>query len=133
MASLRQSVTALRILRSSGVDATARRPKIEGSQWFAVARISLLIGGIPIDNIRNVSKNTSITLGRHFERFVSLQVKSGRFGTTSEVIRAALRLLEEDEAKLAALRSALTEGQQGGLVEDFNIEDVIAEAREHRD
>lgn len=73
------------------------------------------------------TKNTSISLGRHFEGFVRKQVTGGRFGTASEVIRAALRLLEEDEARLAALRSALEDGEQSGFVEDYSLEDLLVE------
>ena len=48
-------------------------------------------------------KNTSVTLGKHFDEFLEHQIKSGRYGSTSEVIRAGLHLLEEREAKLQAL------------------------------
>ncbi|WJW76079.1 type II toxin-antitoxin system ParD family antitoxin [Thiohalobacter sp. IOR34] len=62
-----------------------------------------------------MSKNTSITLGPHFERFINKQLKTGRFSSTSEVIRAALRLLEEEETKLSTLRKLLEEGEQSGI------------------
>jgi len=58
--------------------------------------------------------NTSITLGKRFETFVNWQVQSGRYGSVSEVIRAGLRVLEEREAKTAALRLALIEGKNSG-------------------
>lgn len=79
---------------------------------------------IPIDNM---PKNTSVSLGRHFEQFVRRQVAKGRFGTASEVIRAGLRLLEEDEAKLEALRSALDEGERSGFVTVYSLERLLAE------
>ncbi len=59
-------------------------------------------------------KNTSVTLGAHYEKFIAQQVAQGQFGTTSEAIRAGLRLLEEREMKLAALRRALVEGEESG-------------------
>ncbi len=62
-----------------------------------------------------MSKNTSITLGPHFEGFIRNQLETGRFSSVSEVIRAALRLLEEEETKLSALRMLLEEGEQSGM------------------
>ena len=62
-------------------------------------------------------KNTSITLGDHFNEFVGREVKTGRYGTASEVVRAGLRLLETEEQKLDALRAALEDGEASGIVE----------------
>jgi len=64
-----------------------------------------------------MAKNTSITLGDHFDGFITGQVKSGRFGSASEVIRTALRLLENTEARLETLRKMLNEGEQSGIVD----------------
>ncbi|BFM06257.1 type II toxin-antitoxin system ParD family antitoxin [Halioxenophilus aromaticivorans] len=61
--------------------------------------------------------NTSITLGEHFEGFINRQVVEGRYASTSEVVRAALRLLEENENKVATLRRLLEEGEQSGTAE----------------
>jgi len=68
------------------------------------------------------SKNTSFTLGDHFNAFVETQVAQGRYGNASDVMRAGLRLLEEKEARLAALRAALVEGENSGpsTLFDFN-------------
>jgi antitoxin ParD1/3/4 len=62
-----------------------------------------------------MAKNTSISLGDHFEDFISEQVESGRYGSASEVIRASLRLLEEREQKIGTLRQALNSGDAGEL------------------
>jgi antitoxin ParD1/3/4 len=69
-----------------------------------------------------MSKNTSITLGNHFASFVEQQVSDGRYGSASEVVRAGLRLLEEHEAKLAALRAALAHGEESGPPAPFDFE-----------
>jgi antitoxin ParD1/3/4 len=71
-------------------------------------------------------KNTSITLGKHFDGFIASQIESGRFNSTSEVIRAALRLLENSETKLQVLRKALDEGEQSGIV-DYDYDEFMTE------
>jgi len=58
-------------------------------------------------------RNTSISLGDHFTRFIDAQVEAGRYGSASEVVRAGLRLLEEHEARVKALHEALDEGEKG--------------------
>ncbi|GAB6043183.1 type II toxin-antitoxin system ParD family antitoxin [Endothiovibrio diazotrophicus] len=73
-----------------------------------------------------MAKNTSITLGDHFDRFIAGQLKSGRYGSASEVVRAGLRLLENNEAKQERLRRLLDEGERSGLVE-YSHEALIAE------
>ena len=77
-----------------------------------------------------MGKNTSISLGDHFEGFIVAQIETGRFGNRSEVVRAALRDMEEREHKLEALRQALTEGEESGPYSPFNIEEIIASARQ---
>jgi len=76
--------------------------------------------------ISSMNKNTSITLGKHFEAFVADQVKSGRYASTSEMVRAGLRLLEEEEAKLAALKIMLEEGEASDFVE-YSLDGLIDE------
>ncbi|KAA9011206.1 type II toxin-antitoxin system ParD family antitoxin [Sphingobium limneticum] len=56
-----------------------------------------------------MARNTSITIGDHFSHFVSEQVRSGRYGSTSDVVRAGLRLLEEHEARVRALHNDAVE------------------------
>ncbi len=72
-----------------------------------------------------MAKNTSVSIGDHFQRFIEQLLKQGRFGSTSEAIRAGLRLLEEREAKLAALRNAIQEGIDSGAAEGFDFDDFI--------
>lgn len=67
-----------------------------------------------------MSKNTSILLGDHFEAFVARQVKSGKFTSVSEVIRAALRLFEVEETKKERLIKELKKGEQSGFLPDFD-------------
>jgi antitoxin ParD1/3/4 len=77
-----------------------------------------------------VSKNTSFSLGEHFNSFVEAQVSQGRYSSASDVVRAGLRLLEEQEAKLQALRAALIEGERSGPSTPFDFEEFIARKRE---
>lgn len=70
-------------------------------------------------------KNTSISLGNYFDQFVQKQVSTGRYKNVSEVIRAGLRLLENEESKVLALRNAIQEGLDSPLVEDFDFEDNL--------
>lgn len=67
-----------------------------------------------------MGRNTSVSLGDYFEEFVEGRVAEGRFKNTSEVLRAGLRLLEEEENKIAALRSAIKEGMDSGIATKFN-------------
>ena len=69
-----------------------------------------------------MSKNTSVSLGEHFAGFVERQVRGGRYGSASDVIRAGLRLLEEHEAKLAILRAELRTGESSGSPEAVDEE-----------
>lgn len=72
-------------------------------------------------------RNTSVTLGDHFDDFVSRKITEGRFHSVSEAVRAGLRRLEEDETKLEALRARLQTGENSPLVQDFNPEAFLAE------
>jgi antitoxin ParD1/3/4 len=75
---------------------------------------------------------TSFSLGDHFNSFVEAQVKDGRYNNASEVMRAALRLLEEREARIAALRAALIEGEVSGPSKPFDFEAFIARKRKQK-
>lgn len=73
-----------------------------------------------------MAKNTSVSLGDHFESFIAHQIESGRYGSASEVVRAGLRLLEDNEDKLNTLRRALREGEQSGIAE-YGYAALVAE------
>ncbi|MDO4164460.1 MAG: type II toxin-antitoxin system ParD family antitoxin [Bacteroides sp.] len=67
-------------------------------------------------------ETTSVTLGTHFEEFIKTKISQGRYHNASEVIRAGLRLLEEDENHVLALRNAIEEGRNSGIALDFDPE-----------
>ncbi len=79
-----------------------------------------------------MAKNTSITLGEHFDGFIANQIQSGRYNSASEVIRSALRLLETQETKMNTLRQLLVEGEESGTADydfDLFISELDSEAR----
>jgi antitoxin ParD1/3/4 len=67
-----------------------------------------------------MGRNTSVSLGDYFENFVDNRVSEGRYKNASEVIRAGLRLLEEEESKIQLLKTAIQEGIDSGINKDFN-------------
>lgn len=79
---------------------------------------------------------TSMTLGQHWEGFIRQEVESGRYASASEVVRAALRELEDKSRSLEALRAHLAEGAReaaaGIHVEDWSVADIVARAEERR-
>ena len=76
-----------------------------------------------------MAKNTSITLGEHFDGFIAQQVAEGRYASASEVIRAALRLFEDSERKTTVLRQLLEEGEKSGTAE-YSYEALMQELDE---
>ena len=75
---------------------------------------------------RDMARNTSISLDDHFSDFLSREVSSGRYRSASEVVRAGLRLLEDRETQLAALRAGLAAGEESGTPEPFDFDAFIA-------
>lgn len=72
-----------------------------------------------------MAKNTSILLGDYFDNFISSQLKTGRFSSASEVVRAALRMLEQEETKKAQLIKELKKGEKSGFIKDFNRDSFL--------
>jgi antitoxin ParD1/3/4 len=72
---------------------------------------------------------TSFSLGDHFTGFIEAQINEGRYDNASDVMRAALRLLEEREARMSALRAALIEGEKSGPSTPFDFEAFIGRKR----
>ena len=71
-----------------------------------------------------MAKNTSITLGNHFDSFISQLIQDGRYSSVSEVIRAGLRILEDNETKLRNLQQSLIEGEESGFVK-YSYDNLI--------
>ena len=74
-------------------------------------------------------KTTSVALGPHFEDFIQASILSGHYNNASEVVRSGLRLLEDQEQKMAALRSAIEEGMNSGIVEDFDSQEFLQQMK----
>jgi len=73
-----------------------------------------------------MGRNTSVSLGDHFTNFIDERMEAGRFNSASDVVRAGLRLLEEQETQLEALRAALIEGERSGEPAPFDFDAFIA-------
>ncbi len=76
-----------------------------------------------------MSRNTSISIGDYFDNFIQNRITAGRFKNASEVVRAGLRLLEEEENRLIALREAIQEGIESGIAYNFNPESHLEELK----
>lgn len=74
-------------------------------------------------------KNTSVSLGSYFTTFIDAQIQSGRYGSASEVIRAGLRLLEEQDMKRMALKEALLTGENSGEPRPFDSDAFLTRMR----
>lgn len=72
-----------------------------------------------------MARTVTVSLGPHYEEFIKHNIAMGRYNNVSEVIRAALRRLEEDETRLAALRAALIDGEDSGIAQDFDPQGFV--------
>ena len=77
-------------------------------------------------------KTTSVALGPHFEDFIQASILNGRYNNASEVIRSGLRLLEDQEQKIALLRSAIEAGLNSKIVENFDSQGVLQQMKERK-
>lgn len=80
-----------------------------------------------------MAKNTSVTLGPRYEEFIAQMVASGRYATSSEVIRAGLRMIEDYEQRLEVLRREIQKGEGSGLAEDFDFNEFIEKLKRGND
>lgn len=76
-----------------------------------------------------MAKNTNVSLGNHFDDFITRQVTDGRYGSASEVIRAGLRKLEDEDEKLKTLRALIQEGIASGTAE-YSYDSLMKELDE---
>lgn len=77
-------------------------------------------------------KTTSVALGSYFEDFIKAKISQGRYNNASEVIRAGLRLLEENEERMIALKTAINEGLESGIAENFDPKQHLATLKRQR-
>lgn len=91
-------------------------------KWWPCRKYQYLV-------VNDMSKNTSFSVGEHFTGFIEARVSEGRYSSASDVVRAGLRLLEEQETRLAALRDAIAAGDESG-VSDRNVLDIWAAVKE---
>ena len=71
-------------------------------------------------------RNTSVMPGDNFNNFIARAVESGRYASTSDVLRAGLRILEQEEQRLDRLRAEIIKGEESGFTEDFDFDDVLS-------
>ena len=74
---------------------------------------------------KSLAKNTSILLGDYFDNFINAQVQSGRFSSASEVVRAALRMFEQEENQKKELVKELKKGEKSGFIRKFDRQKFI--------
>ncbi len=81
---------------------------------------------VTLVKLYNMGRNTSVSLGDYFEDFVENSIAEGRYKNASEVIRAGLRLLEDEETKVLALKAAIKEGIESGTAQKFDAKKHLA-------
>jgi antitoxin ParD1/3/4 len=76
-----------------------------------------------------MSRTTSVTIGSQLDVFIGELIKSGRYGSTSEIVRTALRLLEQQEHQIAALRKAVAAEEHSGESE-LSLRDIAVQVKQ---
>jgi len=89
-----------------------------------------MVSSLEITQEIPMPKNTSFILGDHFDTFVAAQIEAGRYANATDVIRSGLRLLEEHEQKVEALRNALIEGEESSISGALDMSKIKRQARE---
>ena len=79
-----------------------------------------------------MDRNTSISIGSYFDNFIKSKISTGRYKNASEVVRAGLRLLEEEENKIIGLKKAIQEGIESGIAHDFDPETHLGQLKAKR-
>lgn len=80
-----------------------------------------------------MNRNTSISLGSYFDEFIQNKLSSGRYKNASEIVRAGLRLLEDEESRIQSLKKSIQEGLDSGLSVDFKPEKHLAKLKANMD
>jgi len=80
-----------------------------------------------------MDRNTSISIGTYFDSFIKSRISTGRYKNASEVVRAGLRLLEEEENKTMALRGAIQEGIDSGIAHDFKPDTLLRSLKANKE
>ena len=99
------------------------------STILTTAQVSYYHNLVPPPDHHIMTKNTSVILGKEHDSFISAQIGKGRFASASEAMRAGLRLLEEQELKVEALRTAIIKGEESGAPTPFDMGAFIAAKR----
>lgn len=72
-----------------------------------------------------MAKNTSILLSDYFDNFINQQIKTGKYSSASEVVRAALKMFEHEESKRIELIKELKKGEKSGFLKSFNRKEFL--------
>lgn len=118
--------------RHGGFFGAVRDVRAVRSGGFAPDDAEVYYPLVPGARSEKMPRNTSVILGDHFAGFISEQVRTGRYGSASDVVRAGLRLLEDHEARVQALRDAIQDGERSGPPVPFDFDAFLQRKRAER-